>query len=466
MKIEQKNFGIKKISEKKLKEKTKKISVREAAVSSVMDGAGSKYITPYALAIGANNAQIGLLTSIPSLLGNLSQLFTSRLLERCSRKKIIVTGVLLQALMWIPIILVGYLSFYQKIIINFAPKLIILFYTALVLFGSFVSPAWNSLMRDNIGEKRGDYFGNRHKIAGIVSLVVMLACGFILDFFSKINLFFGFLILFGVALIARLVAVFFLTKHYEPELKLEKGYYFSLWQFIRKIPQSNFGKFTVVISLISFGTAIASPFFAVYMLKNLNFDYAVWTLIVVVNLFSSLIFMPFWGKFADNYGNLRVLKWTGILIPFIPLFWFFTILFIKINVMFVIIYLLIVEFFSGFVWSGFNLCAVNFIYDAVTREKIALCISYYNIFNGIGVFVGAILGGVIASSKFGFFGISAILFIFLLSALMRFLPYIFLMHKIKEVRGVKEYKEGELGREIGQILLPIPFKFMRNHSHI
>lgn len=52
-----------------------------------MDGAGSRYITPYALAIGANNTQIGLLTSIPSLLGNLSQLFTSKIIEKTSRKK-------------------------------------------------------------------------------------------------------------------------------------------------------------------------------------------------------------------------------------------------------------------------------------------------------------------------------------------------------------------------------------------
>jgi len=66
------------LNEAELKEKTKKMSIREGIASSVMDGSGGRYITPYALAIGASNAQIGLLTSIPSLLGNLSQLFTAK----------------------------------------------------------------------------------------------------------------------------------------------------------------------------------------------------------------------------------------------------------------------------------------------------------------------------------------------------------------------------------------------------
>ena len=453
-------------SDEKLKEKTKQISIKEGIAAGVMDGAGVKYITPYALAIGANNAQIGFLTSIPALLGNLSQLLTSKAIEKFPRKKIITTGIFLQALMWLPIIFLGYLFFYKGINHGTSANLMILFYTLFVIFGSFISPAWNSLMKDNIEKGRGNYFGNRNKIIGFVGLVVMLICGLILNFFSEINLFFGFLILFGIAFFARLVSRQFLTKYYEPELKLKKGYYFDLFQFIKRIPKSNFGKFVFAISLITLGTAIASPFFAVYMLKELQFNYATWTLVVVFNLLGSLIFMPLWGKFADNYGNLKVLKWTGALVPLIPLLWFFTFFFGKINILFIIIYLLAVELFSGFVWSGFNLCAVNFIYDAVTREKIALCVSYYNVLNGVGIFIGATLGGIIASKDFNFFGIGPILFIFLLSALMRFLFYIILIPKVKEVRGVKEYQDGAFGKEMIEVLLPTPFKFMKHHSHI
>ena len=114
--------------DRKLKEATKKLSVKEGIASGIMDGAGVKYITPYALAIGANNAQIGFLTSIPTLLGTFSQLFTHNAMEKFSRKKVMVLGVFLQALMFLPLIFLGYLFFYGGIDHGFSATLTIVVY--------------------------------------------------------------------------------------------------------------------------------------------------------------------------------------------------------------------------------------------------------------------------------------------------------------------------------------------------
>jgi MFS family permease len=397
--MKQKEGQNKELTEEKLKEETKKLSIREGIAANVMDGAGVTYIPPYALAIGANNAQIGFLTSIPALLGSLSQLFSARAIEKYSRKRIIVTGVFLQALMWIPIILVGYLFFYKNLNHGASATLLIVFYTLFTLFGAFLSPAWNSLMKDTITKGNGAYFGRRNKINGAVSLIVMLICGFILHYTTEINLFLGFAILFGIALISRLVSSYLLTKHHDPELKFEKGYYFTIWQFIRKIPKSNFGKFTVFVSLFMLATYIASPFFTVYMLKTLNFSYATWALITISGMLSAFLFMSLWGKFSDKFGNLKIMRMTGGFIPLIPLLWLLTPFLVNINPALVIVYLLITEFISNFIWAGFNLSVVNFIYDAVTKQRLALCVAYYNIFRGVGVFIGATLGGILASAN-------------------------------------------------------------------
>ncbi len=457
----------KKESEEKLRDKTKILSIKEGVSWSVMQGAGPSYITPYALSIGANNAQIGFLTSIPILLGNMSQLFTSKLLEKTSRKKVIVRGVLLQALMWLPILAIGYLFFYTDLDHGISATLMIVFYTLFIVFGSFVNPAWNSLMKDTVLKARGDFFGRRNKILGAVTLASMLICGLILNYFKKTNLIFiGFVIIFGIAFIARLLSDYFLSKHYEPKLKLKKKYYFSLGSFIRNVPKSNFGKFSVFIALITFGSAIASPFFAVYILRDLNFDYIIWTLIIVTHALSSLISMPLWGKFADRFGNLRVLRWTGAFVFLVPLLWFLTTFIIKINVPLVIGYLILIELFSGFIWAGFNLSAINFIYDATSREKLPLCVSYYNVFNGIGVFLGATLGGFISSLNINLFGvITPILFVFLISGVARFGAYILMVSKIKEVRKVDKYHDGEFEKEMKEMLLPSPFKFMTHHNN-
>lgn len=443
-------------NDKKLKEETKKLSVKDGVCYSAMDGAGLRYITPYALAIGANNAQIGFLSSVPTLLGSLSQLLTPKAIEKTSRKKIILTGVLLQAIMWIPILVLGYFYFYKNISANLSATLMIIFFTLLTLFGSFLSPAWNSMMKDVVGKETGKYFGNRNKILGITTLIVMLICGFILNYFKRLDLlFFGFAIIFVVAFISRLFSWSFLKKHYDPQFKFKDKNYFNFKQFIKRIPQSNFGKFAVFISLIIFATYIASPFFSVYLLKNLQLDYATWILITISNPLSTLIFMPMWGRFADRFGNIKVLKWTGALISLIPIAYFFTMFMPLGNKLLLIPYLFAIEFFSGFIWAGFNLSAVNFMYDAVSRQKLALCVAYYNIFNGFGVFIGATLGGLISSAGFNFFGISAILFVFLLSAFARIIVYIFMIPKIKEVRNVEKYKKGEFKNEVKSMFVPL-----------
>ena len=93
--------------------------------------------------------------------------------------------------------------------------------------------------------------------------------------------------------------------------------------------------------------------------------------------------MPLWGRIADRFGNLRVLKRTALLIPLVPFLWFLTFFMGHLNSTALIAYLLAVEFMSGMVWAGFNLSSATFIYDAVTKQRVAICVAYYNILNGI-----------------------------------------------------------------------------------
>ena len=64
----------------------------------------------------------------------------------------------------------------------------------------------------------------------------------------------------------------------------------------------------------------------------------------------------------------------------------------------------------------------------------------------MGIFVGATLGGIIASLSFSFLNLTPILFIFILSGITRFIVAIYMVKRIKEVRevkniGMKEAKE-------------------------
>jgi len=448
-----------KIKEEQLIEKTKKISVKEAASWSVMDGFGLRYITPYALAIGASNTQIGLLSSIPSLLGNLSQLSTLKAMKKWSRKKIVFLGVLLQAIMWLVLIGVGTLYFTFNLRDQTPASWLVIIYTLLVFVGAFSGPAWVSWMKDLVTKDRGDYFGKRSKIAGVVSIICMLIAGFILDYFEKTYIFLGFIIIFFIAFLGRLNSALLVLKQYEPEFKEDSAAYFSLTDFMKKMAQNNFGRFTLYYTLISLAVNISAPFFAVYMLKDLNFSYVSYMIIVLSSSISSLLFMPAWGKFADKYGNVRVMKICGPLIPFIPILWIFSAIIVNTSIP-VLVYLFLIEILSGIIWAGFNLAAGNFIYDAVSKQRIAICVSYFSILSGFGVVIGATLGGFISSMNFSIWGITPILFVFILSGVIRLIVYLTMDSRIQEVRPVNKFEFSEVKHKIKTISLHKFFEYM------
>jgi MFS family permease len=91
------------------------------------------------------------------------------------------------------------------------------------------------------------------------------------------------------------------------------------------------------------------------------------------------------------------------------------------------------EMFSGFIWGGFNLCAVNFIFDAASPQSRVRHLSYFNLVNGIATFLGAAAGGFLASHLPPLWG-SSFYLLCILSFLLRFMSWSFLSSKFHEVR--------------------------------
>jgi MFS family permease len=272
-------------------------------------------------------------------------------------------------------------------------------------------------------------------------MVCLLSGGFVLDYFKQTYVFAGFIILFSFAFIGRIYSAYLLTKQYEPYFKPDKEFYFTFRQFVKKLPYSNYGKFVMFYSLFSFAVAIASPFFAVYMLKDLQFSY-VWFMIVILSeTIIKLLFMPLWGKFSDKYGQITIIRICAKIIPLIPLLWVFSIAVFNIAPNFILPYLIFLQIISGIVWGGFDLASSIFIYDAVSREKMALCLAYERVIANILVFVGSLIGGLLATLSINWFWVNAILFVFIISAIARFVVAYFMLPKLTDVRkDIAEFK--------------------------
>lgn len=416
----------KNISDENLKEKTRKYSIIEGSFASVAGGIGDNYVTPYALALNASNAQIGFLSSFAGLIGPISQIFGSRLMEKYDRRKLIWPLIMIQASAWLLFVLAGFFfikSFFPDYIVPF----LIISYILYVTFGSIAGPPWFSLMGDAVPEKiRGKYFSKRNRINGAISIIIALLSALWLDYIGKQDLIiYGFMLLFIIAFVGRSISAYFLSRHYAPKMTLEKGYYFSLWQFIKKAPYNNFGRFAIFIALINLTVNIAGPFFAVYMLKEIGFNYIWFTIINISSGVFSIMFLPLWGKFADKYGNRETLRVTSFFIPLLPIFWLFSES---------PVYLIFVpQLIGGIAWAGFNLAASNFIYDAVTVQRRGIVVAYYSVLNGAGIFIGALLGGLIAE-YIVIKTMSVFFLIFLISGIARAAVTGYMLPKIEEVR--------------------------------
>ncbi|HRZ86339.1 MAG TPA: MFS transporter [bacterium] len=405
-----------------------KYSYKDGLFFSIMFGVGDLFLMPYCVMMSASARQVALLAALPGLVGALSQLFTSEAIDLArSRRRIIVGCILLQALMWLPILLVPYL-FGRSI------ALLIAFVVVYAALGAFCLPAWSSMMAEYIPVRsRGKYFGWRSKTLGLVIVGSSFLAGSVLWLFGRGNLI-GYSVIFAVAFASRMASWYFLTRMFERRYRPAPEARFTFWQFVRRAGKSNFANFTLIVGGMSCAVNIASPFFAVYMLRDLQFNYMTYTVISLSATLTGLVMMERWGRHADVVGNVRVIKSCALFLPVIPVLWLFS---------HNILYLIVIQVFSGFFWAGFNMCVSNFIYDAVVSPaKRSRCIAYYNVINGAGLFIGAQIGGYLATHLPWLFEYR-IMTLFLLSGLMRLVPALF-ARLIREVRVVRHVGNAEL----------------------
>jgi MFS family permease len=422
-----------------------KFSVLDGSAFAAMLGLTQNYITPLALALKATTAQIGLLASLPNLMVAMAQLAAPDLSRKAgSRKGFILPVVFLHAIMFIPLALVPF-------VFRDSPVMwLVGFVTISAVLGSISNPAWGSLMADIVPIRlRGRYFSSRGRVAGIVTLVFTFVAGGILQLLTE-NRFIGFAVLFGGAALFRLVSLFFLSRMYEPEPTEVREAEGNLLRMARGLGSSNLGRFTLYVALLTFGTNLASPFFAVYMLRDLNFDYATFTVVVSSGAVANLVFLTFWGRRADLAGNIKVIRATSCLIPFVPLLWL-----VSHN----LYYLIFAQVVSGFAWSGFTLASVNFVYDSSEAKDRTRHIALYNTLTSLPIFFGALIGGYLAPHLPILLGFQ-LLSLFTASGLFRGAVVLLLLRQIAEVRRVPAMTTHRflLGRPSPAVVLASPVR--------
>lgn len=421
-------------------EKTKKYSIKDGSAWSVMYGFGEQYVVPFALRIGATTSQIGILNSVPAFIGALFQLLGAKLTDKYqNRKKIVSFFVFLQALLMLPLFALPFLT--KDMIV------MTVLFTLYQIFANIVGPAWSSWISDVVTEKeRAMYFSKRNKYVIITMLFSVMIAGSILHYFENINIWIGFGILFTISFLGRLVSWYYLTKQIEPRYVYNPENNFSFKEFLREMPKTNFGNFVIFRSLMAFAAMIAGPFFTVYLLKDLGFNYLQYTLLVLIPMGFKAWTMTYWGRYSRRFGTRNILIISGLWIATIPIWWFIIGYFYQGMNAF---YLLIpIEAMNGFAWAGFELTTFNYILETVSPEKRARGFAYFNMIFGIAILAGGLLGALLADSIPGFLSLSTLLIVFIISAVARLIVILFFAQRIKEVKVSRRINENKLFFEL------------------
>ena len=391
--------------------KSLRLSVFDGSAFNAMLGLTQDFTSPFALALKASTAQIGLLSSLPNLALALSQLGSPWISERLrSRKSLLVPLVIAQAMVWLPIFIM------PQLFNNSAVWWLIALFTVGSVFGALGNPAWGSMMADLVpAGMRGRYFGFRNRIGGVTLLSCFFIGGLILQLSSK-QAMLGFGLLFGSAVIFRLASAYFLSKMYEPPMRRCPDAWHPIHE-LKTLPSTKVGRFSLFVGAMMLATYVASPFFAVYMLKELGFGYGAFVIVTASASVANFLFMGFWGRRADKSGHLKVVRLTALMIPFVPIVWLIS---------HSITYLIIFQVFSGFAWSGFNLASTNLLYESAAPERRTRAIAVYNALSGTAMCVGALIGGFIATRLPEIAG-QSFLTLFLLSGILRAAVVVFLL---------------------------------------
>jgi len=215
---------------------------------------------------------------------------------------------------------------------------------------------------------------------------------------------------------------------------IEAPWHKALWQGLR---ETGLLRFTLFFAAMQFAVAIASPFFTLYMLRDLEFSYVAFMFNTAASVCVQFLTLSRWGRLSDLFGNRLILVTTGLVIPFLPTLWLVSTSYY---------YLLAVQALSGLVWAGFTLSATNSVFDLTPRTRRATLMAVHNVVAATAVFAGAMVGGWLGTrlpETLTLFGmtwawLTPLYGVFIVSTIARLAVALLFLPRLREVRKVRQ----------------------------
>jgi MFS family permease len=358
---------------------------------------------PYALRLGATNAEIGFMSSIPALLALLITIPTGQILARTARRKPIIVwslfiyrvGFLIVALLpWIP-------TQHRGTVLVW---LLITFTAPAQVFGV----AWNAMLADVLPEnKRTSVFATRNILAAIVVTAgIFLAGRWLTSGPFPLN----YQVLYVIGFLASMVSLWYIMKLEVPDAEvaprvaaastapLQPLNLRARWRAGREAMTNHPDFVRIVINTFAYGVGLwmIGPLYILYFVRTLGANEG-WIGIngTLGNLTPILGYM-IWRRLIYRWGENRVLKLSMSVIGLYPLLVGLT---PNLNV------ILIWSALNGLIGPGVNLSQFNMLLKVCPADQRPAYLGIYSSIMNVGAFVMPVIGVALADR----FGISPVL---------------------------------------------------------
>jgi len=347
------------------------------------------FLTAMALILGASNFQIGVLAGLPTFT-NIFQLLSIWLVGKFNNRRLVAVGCALLAR--VPLLIIGLMALASKASIHLLISLLFFYY----FFGSIAGPAWNSWIKDLVPEDiLGTYFGRRIRLCQILNVSLSIVLALLLDLVKKQAAgleIYAYALMFIAGGVVGITGAFILSRACEPLAPLSDN------KFIQRLRQpltdGNFGRLLIFNAAWVFALNLATPFFTVYMIKELDLPLSYIIILSSIGLISSVFTVRIWGRMADRYSNKTIIAVGGPLYVLCILGWCFAGIFTQLWA--TLLLLLLIHIGSGIATAGINLSMANIGLKLAPREDAIVYLSTQNIIMAVFSSIAPLVGGVLA----------------------------------------------------------------------
>jgi MFS family permease len=358
----------------------------------------SGFLAAYALALGCNNFQIGILAALPFLAQPIV-ILAIPLVERFRRRKVITLAFWIPAqLSWL---LIALIPLFLDVPSSSAVAVLLVTIGIRGVFASVTGCSWNSWLRDLVPQQvLGSFFARRQMRANLAAMTFGLAASFFVTYWQghapagNETLGYTFPLLFGAVFLG-LASPLFMSLIPEPLMQPSPGPRPSFFSTISTpFRDGNYRHLLSFLLLWGLALNMSIPFFAVYMLLRLGLPLSAVIGFSILSQAFNILFLRLWGPLADKFGFKAILSVSASLYLLVVLGWTFTTMperyFLTVPL------LVVLHILAGVAAAGVTLATGTIGLKLAPKGQATAYLAAASLATSLGTGLGPLLGGYLA----------------------------------------------------------------------